>query len=147
MTHASRGMIVTLALAAMACSGSSPTSPTPAASIAGTWTGTLVTPSGEIAVRLELQGQVEGDGERVAGRYEFRDTSATATGTVSGLLLRGTASLALTALGPPRCPSSLPDLTGTMSTGLHLAGNRLSGTAAWLQCGAAATATVALAKS
>lgn len=142
MIRAALGLL--LALSLMACS-SPPTSPTPTASLAGTWTGAVTRADGRLeALRLALREVPAGNVSTMSGTFEWRAQVGTLTGAVFGFSGGGGAALSLQTSTPPSCPGASPTTAAQVSLHLALEGNRLTGDADVVLCGGPEAATVSL---
>lgn len=142
-----RVVVVLLVAASVAACSSSPTAPSPTASLAGVWSGTVTRAGAEPEQwRLNLQDTPQSGVSVVSGSYEVRSATSTTTGTIIGAAGGGEATLTLRPTTPPACPVASPLPAGQISLRLRLEGNRMSGEAVVTLCTGLDTAAVSLSR-
>jgi hypothetical protein len=140
-----RVVFVLLVATSLAACSSSPTAPSPSASLSGVWSGAVSRGGTSATLRLEVQSTPFGTTATVSGRYDLADASGSFGGTVTGTLTRTQAALTLAPSSPPPCPGATPQ-AGQIALLVTLDGTRLGGEAVFTSCGAIELGTVSLSR-
>ena len=140
-----RSCVMVLLLAVGAAFTASPTSPTTASDVLGTWTGSVADDSGlSGAASLSLTTQnVQG----VSGTFTMTSSASmlAVSGAASGPAVGSTISLFLVPSTPLVCSPNVT-LSGSISANLTLANGRLTGRYFGVTCGASRSGTLDLSK-
>jgi hypothetical protein len=121
-------------LTLVAC-GSSPTSPSAAASVTGTWLGTIT--SEQVAGSGSARVDFAGTNSNLTGTWSVTGPSGPDSGTLNGAVNGSAVTLTLTPSVPVNCPYAV---TATMS------GTQLTGTYAATNCSQAVSGGLSLTK-